>query len=449
MKTLNLDAEVINKSKTMGDKVESLGEPEVETPTRESQRPANKKSSRRDRFVRFLSKCTSFPKRLFLNFQALPPTKKLITTFVICGTILIAGGIAGYIIITNERTPNTFTFPTRVTADAPTYQTFTSLIPLSVPNEPRTTPNPINGELYTKKEFAEMQSRFPLAVIIENQVQARPQSGYNSADIVFETLAEGGITRSMAVFWGRKISEIGPIRSARVYFIEWAKPFDPLIMHIGYAISDDERIDVSRMIYNRTFRSLDRGGTFWRSPDRFAPHNAYSSSDLLYEKAQTYGLTGTPGEIETWQFKQDAPLDERGDITGTKIVFFERLNNGGLYDITWNYDRERNVYLRYNNDTPYTDENTGEIVYAKNVIIQRLSVVSAYDEKAHMIVTTIGTGDAIILRDGQAIYGTWRKESSEKRTRYYDADGNEITFNRGVTWVEAVPTDLGSVQVTP
>lgn len=452
MKTLNLDSNVIDTKKSMSDKLEddttsvSTTIEATETPAEKSTDPLPKVKKKHS-FS--LKKLTAPFSHLFSTFQSLSPVKKILVACIICLIIVGIGGGAGYYIISIEKSSGSVTIPTRVAAAAPVQSLYMISIPLDPPNEPRTTPNPINGVLYTKKEYAEMQSRFPLAVIIENQVQARPQSGYNSADIVFETLAEGGITRSIAVFWGNKPSTIGPVRSMRTYYLQWVTPFDPLVMHIGYAISDDERIDVSRLIYNHTFKSLDRGGTFWRDNTRYAPHNAYTSADLLYEKAQTYGLTGTPNAIESWQFKQDATLEERGDMTSAKLVFFERLNNGGLYDITWRYDKDRNVYLRYNNDTAYTDTNTNTDVYAKNVIIQRLSVISAYDEKAHMIVTTTGTGDAIILRDGQAIYGTWQKESSENRTTYFDADGTEIEFNRGIMWVEAVPTDLGSVTIEP
>lgn len=387
-------------------------------------------------------------KNLWLKFQTLSPIKKIFITAIFCGTVLAVGGTFIYLYIIKEKDNDSLMFPEHVTAARSSIHLYNNEIPLPLPDEPRTTPNPINGKLYTKKQYDEMRSRYPLAVVIENQVQARPQSGYNSADIVFETLAEGGITRTIAVFWGEKVAQIGPVRSLRVYFFEWAIPFDPLIMHIGYAISDDARIDVTRLKYNWAYKSLDRGGTFWRSNDRYSPHNAYTSSALLYEKAAAYGLTGTPHEIESWLFKPDAPSEDRGTVTGANIVFFERLWNDGLYDISWKYDASQNVYLRYNGNTPYTDTNTNTTVAAKNIIIQRLSVVSAYDEKAHMIVTTTGTGDAIILRDGQAIYGTWSKENFAKRTRYFDADGNEIVFNRGTIWVEAVPTDLGTVQLT-
>ncbi|MEA3357344.1 MAG: DUF3048 domain-containing protein, partial [Patescibacteria group bacterium] len=336
-----------------------------------------------------------------------------------------------------------------VSASETDKSTFTATISSPMPLPPRDNLNPINGELYTAKEFSEIKSKYPIAVVIENHVDARPQSGYNSADLVFETLAEGGITRTLAIFWGKDCPEMGPIRSARQYFLEWLVPFDPVFMFIGYAYSDsgDLRVDSGANMVSYGIKRLDTAGSFWRSNQRAAPHNAYSSSATLYQKADALGFTGSPNEIESWKFKKDAPIDSRGTQTIANIIFMERLHNAGRYDVKWVYDRERNVYLRSNGNTPYTDANTGAQVYAKNVIIQRVEMISTFDFAAHIIITTIGSGDAVVLRDGQVINGTWEKETLYTRTRYLDAGGNEIELNRGNTWVEGVPIDQGSVQI--
>jgi hypothetical protein len=220
-------------------------------------------------------------------------------------------------------------------------------------------------------------------------------------------------------------------------------------MHIGYAISDDPQVDVASNLYNQGIKSLDKGGTFWRSSKKYAPHNAYTSSELIYEKAKVYGYTGNPAEIKPWQFKKDAQVDQRGNKDSVEITFFERLHNGGIYDITWKYDKQRNVYLRHqgNDLTPYMDANTDQQVYAKNVIILRSEITSTYDYKAHMIVETVGEGEAKILMDGHAINATWKKKDLESRIRFYNEEGKEIELNRGNTWISAVPIDQGSVKI--
>jgi hypothetical protein len=441
MKTLNLDSSVINEKKRKPPKQEAPAEKENPVPPTSNTPPGSPEKN--DPFIKRLSLKV---KQLIEKFKSLTPVQKLLVTLVICGVIVGTGALVSYLIVLQEGKAETFTIPDMIRAQ-PATGVYAADIPVSKPNPPRDTPNPINGELFTKAEFEEFSSRYPIAVMIENHVDARPQSGYNSADLVFETLAEGGITRTMAIFWSRSSSEIGPVRSARQYYLEWLMPFDPLYMHIGQAYSDDPRVDANGNIYKYNIKSLDVYGAFWRVQDRFSPHNAYTSTDLMYQKAEQYGYTGSPEPITSWKFKADAPLDQRGSNTTATLLFFEQLNNNGLYDVTWSYDKNRNVYLRSNNGTEYTDATTDEQVFAKNVIIQRVNVALAFDDKAHLIITTIGEGDAIILRDGRVIYGTWKKSSLEERTKYYDTDGEEIVFNRGITWVEAVPIDQGNVQI--
>ena len=435
MKTLNLDSSVINQTKPKPEVI-------IEKPAdpHPSNTPVTQKKSLKKMVSNIFQSISSW-------FSSLSPVQKIfiVTTFCIVFAGLGGFGIYRFIIL-GARVPD-ITFPTVVSAQISSQPPIDQLVPLPKPSAPRDFENPINGSLFTKEEYNAFSTKYPIAVMIENHVDTRPQSGYNSADLVFEALVEGGITRTMAIFWSTSVPEIGPIRSARQYYIEWMLPFDPLYMHIGYAISSDPKVNAGGSLYSFDVKSLDRGGTFWRSSERYAPHNAYSSTDLLYKKAEVYGYTGTPSVIEPWSFKRDAPLDQRGGKTVADFSFFDRLTNGGLYDITWTYDRSQNIYFRSNGTTPYTDANIATQVYAKNVIIQRVETISTYDEKAHMIITTIGSGDAIILRDGVVISATWKKTDARKRTHFYDSDGTEIQFNRGITWIEAVPIDQGSVNI--
>lgn len=439
METLNLDSNVVNK-KPSG----IQGTPPDSTSNLASKVP--QKNPRKTPPNNIFKRIVHVPQAVAEWFSSLTPSRKILATVIICASILGIGGLAAYAIILSEPGEGELSIPKRITATVQKYSPLSD-ITLPQPSAPRDTENPINGELYTKAEFDEISSRYPIAVMIENHTEARPQYGFNSADLVFEALVEGGITRTMAIFWGKNAEEIGPVRSARQCYLEWLMPFDALYMHIGYASSDDPKVDAGGNIYRYKIKSLDRGGTFWRSSQRYAPHNAFTSTDLLYEKAGTYGYSGSPDTIEGWSFKRDASLEQRGAQTTATLVFFERLRNGGVYDVTWKYDRDSNSYLRFNNTTPYMDAGTDSQVYAKNVIIQRVETISTYDDKAHMIVTTIGNGTAIILRDGAVINGTWQKDSLTKRTRYFDTSGDEIVFNRGITWIEAVPVDQGTVSI--
>lgn len=310
---------------------------------------------------------------------------------------------------------------------------------LSAPEEPKTEVSPINGLLFTQTEMAKLKLNRPVVVMIDNHVDARPQSGKNSADIVVETVAESGITRLMAVFWSTAPEKVGPIRSMRQYFLEWASEYDPLIIHDGCASSDDPRLNACGNLYSYNMKDLATTGAWrWNDGRRVSPHNEYSSVTYAWTYATTASLNGFPTSLASWKFKADANTSDRGDKTQVKIVFSVDINNGGDYDVIWTYDKASNTYFRQVGGQADVDQETNSQVYAKNIIVQEVSAIQSGDDKAHLIVTTIGSGKTTYLMDGKIVYGTWKKDSRTARTTYYDSAGNEMIFNRGRIWVEAI-----------
>ena len=310
---------------------------------------------------------------------------------------------------------------------------------LSAPSEPKTEVSPINGLLFTQTQMTALKVNRPVVVMIDNHVDARPQSGKNSADIVVETVAESGITRLMAVFWSKAPEKVGPIRSMRQYFLEWASEYDPLIIHDGCASSDDPRINACGNLYSYDMKDLSTIGAWrWNDGRRVSPHNEYSSVSYAWEYATKASLNGFPTSLESWKFKTDSDVSSRGEKTQVKLTFSVSINNGGAYDVIWTYDKASNTYLRQVGGQADVDQETNSQVYAKTIIAQEISVVQSGDEKAHLIVTTIGSGKATYLMDGKITSGTWKKDSRTDRTTYYDSQGNEMVFNRGRIWVEAL-----------
>lgn len=315
---------------------------------------------------------------------------------------------------------------------------------LPSPLEPRTEESPINGLLFTAAEMSNLQNRRPIAVMINNHVKARPQSGLNSADIVYEAVVESGITRYMAIFWSEGVNKVGPIRSARQYHLEWLSPYDALYIHDGCALTEDPRTNACGNIYSYGIIDISTIGA-WRANDgiRFAPHDEYNSIIATWDYAEKYGWDNA-GDIDPWLFKRDSDVDERGEKTQVSMRFRTDIPNGGLYDAQWTYDLPSNSYLRKIGGQADLDEETGTQVTAKTVIIQEVSVVSAFDDAARVITTTIGQGAATILMDGNIIEGTWKKENRLDRTTFYDDQGKEIVFNRGRIWI--TPLSKGSGQ---
>ena len=303
--------------------------------------------------------------------------------------------------------------------------------------------SPVDGTLIELGELARLQQRLPLAVMIENDPNARPQSGLNKADLVYEAIAEGGVTRFMAVFWRNEAERIEFLRSARVYYIEWASELGAVYVHWGQAEEPGpgDVWPVFARLGTRTLNGFFSGEEVgYRNPDRYAPHNVYTNSGLLWSTAQARGFVGPP-TLVPWVFKDDNAERANDPIfRSARVIDVPFGGAGSPYAVTWYYDPATNSYQRSMAGTPHTDGTTGEILTARNVAVQYVTFRPS-GVKSLNIVETIGSGRAVIFQDGIAIEGSWRKDGDNLRTRFYDAAGNEISFNRGRTWLEVVPSE--------
>lgn len=400
-------------------------------------RSENDKSTLKDKFIILLRKVK-------LKWFALTGFQKYLI-FSISGTFII--GLLGlylYIVVTSPvKTPpylveRDLQFIEVKTGNIREYQFFK----LDKPNKPRTEISPINGLLFTEEEMEVLMKRAPVAVMINNHGDARPQSSLNFADIVFEAEAESGITRYMAIYWSHGVDKVGPIRSARQYYLEWLSPYDAIFIHDGYSSSDDPRVNAGGNMYLYGTRTISTNGA-WREFDgvRFAPHNEYSSVNYAWEFADTLGWNIFPSDFKAWEFKKDSPKE--GQTYGASVAFNKYIPNGGIYDVRWEYNPESNNYLRYFGTISDIDQETDEQVNAKTVIIQETTITQTFDSKGHLIIDTIGNGKATILMDGDVISATWRKNSRTDRTVYYNKDGKEMQFNRGRVWIEVIDPNIG------
>jgi hypothetical protein len=169
----------------------------------------------------------------------------------------------------------------------------------------------------------------------------------------------------------------------------------------------------------------------------------YSTTEKLWEVAQKRGLTNLDDEgnkwdadFSQWKFKDDLELDERGDVSEIEFSFWE---NNPQYAVRWEYQKESNNYLRFNDSQAHKDLNNDSQIQAKTVITQFMKEKGPIDEEKHILYTTIGSGQALVFKDGQAIEATWTKDDRQSRTKFTDSSGKEIVFNRGPIWIEIVP----------
>lgn len=273
--------------------------------------------------------------------------------------------------------------------------------------------------------------RRPLVVKVENLSDARPQSGLDKADIIYEAMAEGGITRFAVVYLCQDVEEIGPVRSARLQDIDFVREFDGLFAHCG---GSDAYMDASKagMADMDEFTYEE---AYWRSDERYAPHNLYTSTKRLREAAQKAGLEQeTP--LRGYLFKKGEP--------GKNKALSIKIPYPAACDVQYTYDAKTNIYLRSVAGEPHTDKVTASQLAPKNVIIQYISYsYSDYGEEYGMggrqMMELVGEGRAQIFLDGNLIEGRWTKAAASEPTIFTDAGGQEIKFNRGQIWISIVP----------
>lgn len=278
-------------------------------------------------------------------------------------------------------------------------------------------------------------NRNPLAIMIENHPDARPQSGLDKASIIYEAIAEGGITRFMAIFGPQGTDKVGPVRSARTYYLDWALEYDAFYAHVG------GNIDALDLIPSIGIKDLDqfKYGTqaYWRenTKGKATEHTMYTDTAKLWQIAQDNGWN-MKADFSMLEFKEEATKDLRPESQEINIKF----STAG-YDVTWNYDKSKNIYKRSITGSSHKDAVSQEQLTSKNIIIQevkRAPTVTRINESGWDMVTT-GEGKAKIFFDGKMIEGTWKKKNQDARTVFYDPDGNQIKFDPGVFWYEIVP----------
>jgi hypothetical protein len=282
------------------------------------------------------------------------------------------------------------------------------------------------GELVDKKKA----NHYPVCVMIDNHLDARPAIGLQDACIVYETLVEGGITRLMPVFAERGIKKAGPVRSARPYYLDWVSEYNGLYVHAGgspLALS---------LIY--TYGILDMnhysGSAFWRDlgGKYLAPHNLFVNPDQVrFDGEAKYHFD--PTMKQRFRFRDDQPTT-KNFVNQIGINYSNYLLCSARFD----YNPQNNSYLRSLGGKADLDGKTKEQVEVKNLIVQISPAYLAEAGSARLAMQTLGEGVAFVFRDGKVIKANWRKNYRIEPTRYYNLAGKEIKMNRGLTWIAVV-----------
>jgi len=288
-------------------------------------------------------------------------------------------------------------------------------------------------------------NRRPLAIVVENHTEARPQTGLDDASVVYEAIAEGGITRFLAVFGPHLPDKIGPVRSARTFFVEWALDWDAMFGHVGGSKNGIALVRSSGVADLDQFAIGARA--YQREPKTGVAieHTMFTFPDKLYEVAKGFKKYQiTDGKYQPWLFKNEPSADLSG-AGQSVVVDFSQPN----YKVTWNYDKASNSYLRIQNGTPHKDALSGKQLSAKNLVLMQVTRRLVQQEEGPTVfdLDLTGKGKATLFQDGKQIEGTWRDSGMGKRVLFSDSDGNEIKMNRGATWIEVVNPDSVKTEI--
>lgn len=404
-----------------------------------------------------------------MNFKEFISSKKFLIGSSFVGLYLLSVGVT---LVFYYLTSSTVSIGGKTTPKT----TRKSKIDLSLP---KTDECPINGQMYTKAEKDIWSTRRPLISMVENHVDSRPISGLSKADVVYEAVAEGGITRFMSVFYCGAVAEnvkIAPIRSVRIYFVNLAAGYGtyPIFLHQGGAndfCSDcpggvKPRGQISPTV--NAYAALDKLG--WRNGQKGNDmdggfnvgfpvvvrnqyrlnstaaaweHSVVADLDEVYKEAAKRGFNYKDTEDTAWTdgFDKWAFQDGKSSTPTAADIKFNFWESMPGYDVQWKYDQASNSYKRFNGGKEHVDwEFDKPQIEAKNVAIMFVKETGPVDPEHHMFYQVIGTGKAIVFQNGQAVAGTWSKVSQQDREMFYDESGKVIQFVRGQTWVEVVPS---------
>lgn len=346
-------------------------------------------------------------------------TKKRIIILVVAAVLLLGGGgAAAYKLLQKKPVPK----------PAPVAKTETKV----EPPKPTTVASPLTG-VQVKPELTQLPVT---GVMIENSPDARPQSGLKEAGIVYEAIAEGGITRFLALFQEAKPGNVGPIRSARPYYLEWLQGYDAAIAHVG---GSPEALALIKSANIKDLDQFSNGGSYHRVSTRYAPHNVYTSLDDLISLSQKKGFT----KSTFTGFARKVPAASATPSAKTINLTL----SGYLYNVHYDFDAATNTYKRSEGGKPHMDAESNTQLNP-NVVVAMVVPYGIKSDGLHSDYQTTGSGKAFIFQDGIVMAGTWEKRSSKDPIRFGDANGAPIGLNPGQTWVTAVGLE-GSVAYAP
>ena len=274
----------------------------------------------------------------------------------------------------------------------------------------------------------------PIAVMIDNNIDAMPQAGLLEADIIYEIIVEGGESRLMLILQDKDLDKIGPIRSARHYFLDYALENDAIYVHYGW--SPQAQSDISSLGVDNINGIYESESAFWRVDDKYAPHNAVTSTEDILEIADRKGYRVDKEKDNVLNYVVEEVNLEDGEIADDVVIPYSDYN-----EVEYIYDDDLKEYVRYSRGEKQVDWDSGEAITTKNIIIEKAEnwTLSDGSGKGRQTLDNVTTLDGYYITNGKVIEITCEKESRSGQTVYRDLEGNEINVNDGKTFIQICP----------
>jgi len=274
----------------------------------------------------------------------------------------------------------------------------------------------------------------PIAIMLDNNIGEESHAGLQDSYINYEIIVEGGLTRIMALYKDKNVSLIGPVRSSRHYFLDYAMENDAIYAHFGW--SPLAQSDISQYNINNINGITESEKTFWRVKDKYAPHNAVTSTEALLKVAEAKGYKTKSNKDSVLNYVTEDIKLENGQGATSVII-----PHSTLQTVKYEYDEQNQVYKRYARNKAQTDWDTGNNITTKNIIITLCDNYTLQDSenKGRQGLYNIGTFDGYYITNGKAIKIKCIKEARNTQTKYEDLQGNEIKVNDGNTWINICP----------
>lgn len=271
-----------------------------------------------------------------------------------------------------------------------------------------------------------LSNQRPLCIMINNIVDAMPQSGISQADITYEMLVEGGITRYMCVFKDySNLEKLGPVRSARHYYVQMANMLGGIYAHVGWSVYAESWIKDTGL---NNLNGLYDSTTFYRDESRVVPHNCYTNSEKLKEgiAAAGYSTEYLGEKSKAFAFNVEDTALGSGQ-TANKVTTAYNDSSTRWYE----YNADEKLYYRFQYGTEQIDDQTNEQLRYKNLIVMFVQYTDLGDGLQNIDWDKTGTG--YYITDGEYEAISWRKDNGV--VKYYTADGKQLKMNPGKTFV--------------